>query len=194
MLQITLQTQIGSKVIYRDNFAIIQGTLKSGQATISPFPQGFTLNNTIILSIMTQNTDNTNWAIGSTFDTAGYVSGSLPIRAYMQTNGIVIQAKNVNLTKDESVYVGTVSKDFNFKLVLMKLPDISDTEYTLGDVNEDGQITQADLTLVQNYIQGTQALTDKQLKAADVNKDGSINTGDTLKLSQYINGTISSLE
>ncbi len=67
-------------------------------------------------------------------------------------------------------------------------------EYTLDDVNEDGSITQADLTLVQNYIQGTQALTDKQLKAADVNKDGSINTGDTFKLTQYLNGAISSFE
>lgn len=144
---------------------------------------------------MTQNTDNTNWAIGSTFDTASYMSGSLPIRAYMQTNGIVIQAKNITLGNETNVYVGTVPKDFNYKIVLMKLPELTENvDYKLGDVNGDGQITQADLTLVQNYMQGTQALTDKQLKAADVNKDGNINTGDTLLLSKYINGSISSFE
>lgn len=103
------------------NITVLTGVLESGQATITPFPTGFTPNNSIIISIMTQNPDNTNWAIGSTFDSASYVSGSLPIRAYMQTNGIVIQAKNINLTNGQDAYVGTVPKNFNYKIVLMKV-------------------------------------------------------------------------
>ena len=173
-----------------DNFAIIQGTLKSGQATINPFPSGFALNNTVILSIMTQNPDNTNWAIGSTFDTASYMSGSLPIRAYMQTNGIVIQAKNISLANEENVYVGTVPKDFKYKIVLMKLPEISNKEYELGDVNKDGNITTDDVNLILSYYNGNASLTDIQIKAADINKDGEVDTIDALKIQRYIeNGT-----
>lgn len=143
---------------------------------------------------MTQNSNKENeWATGTTFDSSSYVSGSLPIRAYIQNNGIVIQAKNIQLVDKQDVIIHD-GPDFKYKIVLMKLPDISDTEYTLGDVNGDGQITQADLTLVQNYMTDTQPLTDKQLKAADVNKDGKINSGDTYKFAQYLNGTISSLE
>ena len=104
--------------------------------------------------------------------------------ARLTAENIVVSASKIN---------ASVSRDdVTFKIVLMKLPEISNTEYKLGDVNGDGNVTQADLTLVQNYIQGTQALTDKQQKAADVNKDGDIDTGDTFLISRYINGSITS--
>lgn len=63
-------------------------------------------------------------------------------------------------------------------------------DYILGDVNEDGQITQEDLELIQNQVLGNTVYTDKQFKAADVNRDEHVDTGDTFKMSQYLNGTI----
>lgn len=103
----------------QDNIKILTGTLNTGQATITPLPTGFTPNNSIIISIMTQNPTKINqWAIGTTFDSSSYVSGSLPIRAYIQDNGIVIQAKNINFSDGLNVFDGP---SFNYKLVLMKI-------------------------------------------------------------------------
>lgn len=101
------------------NIAVLTGVLEAGQATITPLPTGFTPNNSIIISIMTQNPSKTNqWAIGTTFDSSSYVSGSLPIRAYIQNNEIVIQAKNINFSDGLNVFDGP---SFNYKLVLMKI-------------------------------------------------------------------------
>lgn len=104
---------------------------------------------------------------------------------------LTAQLKQNNITVNVSKMDKTINSDhIIFKLVLMKLPELSDTEYKLGDIDEDGEITQADWAFVQRYIQGGEALTDKQLKAADVNKDGEIDTGDTYLIAQYINGKI----
>lgn len=71
---------------------------------------------------------------------------------------------------------------------------VEEEEYTLGDINEDGQVTQSDLDLLNSYLAKEQTLTKQQLQAADVNKDGYIDSGDMFKLKQYIDGIIDSLE
>lgn len=60
---------------------------------------------------------------------------------------------------------------------------------SLGDVNNDGAITQADIDLSRTFILGTATPTDEQTKAADVNASGGISTLDNSLISAYINGT-----
>ncbi len=199
--QTILQIQNGSKVIYRDNFAIIQGTIKGVTESENKYnaidinyPKGFNKDNCIVISCSLKRTDAPDargYTLGNVFLPDSKVCGSYPTKIELKNDVIQIQLRYIYIGNDGHVAT-KIDTDTNFKLILMKLPEISASEYKLGDVNGDGQITQADLTLVQNYIQGTQALTDKQLKAADVNKDGTINTGDTLLISKYINGSISS--
>lgn len=71
---------------------------------------------------------------------------------------------------------------------------VGEGEYTLGDVNGDGQITIEDANLVQSYIMSETALTKKQLQAADVNKDGKVSSTDYVKIKEYAEGTINSFE
>lgn len=58
-------------------------------------------------------------------------------------------------------------------------------QYTLGDVNNDGDINVNDSLLVKQSEVKLVTLTDTQQLAADVNKDGEVNVNDSLKIKQY---------
>lgn len=58
-------------------------------------------------------------------------------------------------------------------------------QYTLGDVNNDGDINDNDSLLVKQSEVKLVTLTDTQQLAADVNKDGEVNVNDSLKIKQY---------
>lgn len=58
-------------------------------------------------------------------------------------------------------------------------------QYTLGDVNNDGDINVNDSLLVEQSEVKLITLTDTQKLAADVNKDGEVNFNDSLKIKQY---------
>lgn len=64
-----------------------------------------------------------------------------------------------------------------------------ETEVAYGDVNDDGSVTMDDVSLVLQYVNGTE-LTEGQIAAADVNGDGSVNMTDVSLILQYINGVI----
>lgn len=59
-------------------------------------------------------------------------------------------------------------------------------EYTLGDVNNDGEITIADATFVLRANAGLVTLTTTQIKSADVNFDGYVNVKDATLIQKYI--------
>ncbi|MGN0491450.1 leucine-rich repeat protein [Ruminococcus sp.] len=59
-------------------------------------------------------------------------------------------------------------------------------EYTLGDVNNDGEITITDATLVLRANAGFVTLTTTQIKSADVNFDGIVNVKDATLIQKYI--------
>lgn len=60
----------------------------------------------------------------------------------------------------------------------------------LGDVNQDGQITAADASLVAQYVVSLSTLTTIQQSNADVSKDGTITMYDAAKIAQFAIGII----
>lgn len=61
-------------------------------------------------------------------------------------------------------------------------------QYTLGDVNEDGDINTQDALNILQYYVGLVELTEPQMMAANVNKDSEVNTQDALKILRYYVG------
>ncbi len=59
------------------------------------------------------------------------------------------------------------------------------SDFTLGDVNDDGYITVADATLVQRHAAELITLTGDALAAADTNKDGFITVSDATLIQKY---------
>lgn len=59
----------------------------------------------------------------------------------------------------------------------------------IGDLNDDGFITQTDSNLLMQAVVGSITLTSTQRIAADMNFDGSIDILDSTRINQYINGT-----
>lgn len=61
-----------------------------------------------------------------------------------------------------------------------------DKKYTLGDVNEDGEIDSRDALRTLRGAAGIITLTPNQAKAADVNKDDEIDSRDALRILRYV--------
>ena len=59
----------------------------------------------------------------------------------------------------------------------------------LGDVDDDGEITSADATMIANYVVGNITLTADQLLRADVTGDGAVTGADAMAIEQYVAGT-----
>lgn len=183
----------GSAYILKNNLVTIIGTIAMPEANDSviggstdiQYPEGFNNNNCIIISLMSHNTLHTDW--WCTTSTSRYssamITGSGDLCARLKSDRITISSNKVSIEEDR--------KDITFKITLMKLPElVKGIDYTLGDVNGDGQINSDDFDLVNSYMEGSSSLTRQQFEAADINKDGKIDAMDTYKLQQYIaNGT-----
>lgn len=146
------------------------------------FPKGFNKDNCVCIAFGMKATEERNYSYGVGFS-ASYrsVTGSLIRDVILDTSKIKLNVWQM-ATSEKTVY---------YRLVLMKIPNYEEnSDYVLGDVNRDGEITQADADLVNNFYVGNTALTEQQIKAADVNKDGKVTPADATKIQQYINGTI----
>lgn len=60
------------------------------------------------------------------------------------------------------------------------------SNYMLGDINKDGIINASDLTILQNYILGKNAIKSGDLVLADVNFDGVVDSFDVVALRQTV--------
>ena len=60
----------------------------------------------------------------------------------------------------------------------------------IGDIDDDGLVTDNDAQLVADYVVGSITLTEEQLRRADVNGDGMVTGGDAMYISQYVEGLI----
>lgn len=69
---------------------------------------------------------------------------------------------------------------------------VAEPLYKLGDVNDDGNVTAYDASLVLQHAAGSIAtpLTSKQLAAADTNKDGNVTAYDASLILQFAAGKI----
>ena len=56
----------------------------------------------------------------------------------------------------------------------------------LGDVNQNGIVSVADVLMIQNYLAGKITFTEEQKIAADFNKDGAVGTADVLAIQNYM--------
>ena len=65
---------------------------------------------------------------------------------------------------------------------------VEEPEILVGDVNQDGNITPADLTLLRSYLIGDAKLTKEQYLAADLNQDNAVNTSDVTLLRRILCG------
>ena len=114
---------IGAKVIYKDDYVSLTGTIKNGQGTIN-YPQGFNKDNCIIISNMFKRVgvaEARGVSIGTTFVPADGTSGSLPNSIELQSSGIVIKLKYIYLSNGNTSTVSNVDYDIAYKIVLMKI-------------------------------------------------------------------------
>ena len=63
--------------------------------------------------------------------------------------------------------------------------------WDIGDINQDGAITQADLEILNQYIANPKQskLTDFQIRLCDINQDNEINQTDANELQKYLNAS-----
>lgn len=196
----------GSAFLLKNNIVMLRGFIDvTGQIggnslsgdKIIQFPEGFNSENSVVLAISFNIKDHANFVggYGTLADyanvmalTSGGIGKQVIIRK--QSNDMLLKAwfqTEGNLAESMTNY------SYEYKIILMKY-QIASTEYTLGDVNGDGEITQDDLTMISNYLAKTTALTEKQFMAADVTKDGKVDSADINKLNQYLLGNIPSLD
>lgn len=68
-----------------------------------------------------------------------------------------------------------------------------ESQYSIGDVNGDSDVSIDDVTLIQKYIANMYDFDSEQLKIADVTGDGDVSIDDVTKIQKFIAGLISSL-
>lgn len=122
--------KLGGKVAndykLKGDFAIITGTLEedtedSCYKKVLSLPSGFTKDNCVIVSVMTQNPVRTEqWVTGTMFSSSSYVIGGMPAIVYITNTQLTIKVKNIVFTNGESAFVGK-GGPFKFKVIIMKI-------------------------------------------------------------------------
>lgn len=127
-LLIILAIVLGSKVVYKDNFAILTGTI-TGDGTESPsktinYPEGFTKSNCVVLSSNLQRSSTTSKAYGSVYDSSSYVAGAIPTKIALTDSNISLEIRNI-LLSNNSVNISELSSSvsYTYTIVLMKIGD-----------------------------------------------------------------------
>ena len=124
LLLIILVIVIGSKVVYKDNFAILTGNLVEGSATIT-YPKGYNKDNCVVLSVSFDNDNlaNRQWAYSFVMDSSSYVGGAIPYKLKLEKDNISLETKNIQIIDGQYPYASKSTVDFSYKIVLMKIGD-----------------------------------------------------------------------
>ena len=97
-------------------------------------------------------------------------------------NGVVVATK-VQLNLCDINGDGTIN---NNDVVELRKKVSKDTKYKKGDVNLDGELTSADVTIIENYVLKKTELTIDQLNYADYNGDSVVDNKDANSLARAI--------
>lgn len=123
LLLIILLIAIGSKVIYKDDYIVLTGTITANTGSITiDYPENITKDNCVVISMMLKRSQGTTWGTGTVFDTSGYMAGSMPAAVKLASDKIYVDIRNVNISSaDNSVMATVPAGDYNYKLILMKI-------------------------------------------------------------------------
>lgn len=121
---------IGSKVVYKENFAIIKGTIDGDGSTSSQqvnvdYPKGFTKDNCVVINASFRNTEtNTGYSTGATFLPADVTKGSIINAVTLTESNISITIRNIYISTGESPsIINFDNRSLYYILVLMKIGD-----------------------------------------------------------------------
>ena len=157
----------------QNNIVIIQGKInlemeagsevEMGQTNIK-YPAGYTKDNCVIISIMARNSAQSS-NMGYSYGVLADENYSGVINAAAMGKYAVLKADAIMLTMryDWNATMSTKRTDaYDYKIILMKLPTYEEgVDYTLGDVNGDGQINNDDIEMIKKYTLHTAGLTTK---------------------------------
>jgi len=95
-----------------------------------------------------------------------------------------IKKDEVYLLTSDTYYIYSSEDSGSTNIYCIELSELN------GDINADNKITQDDISLFQQYTNGTITLTETQKEQADVNKDGLINSNDLNLLENILNSEV----
>lgn len=130
LVLIILLIAIGSKVVYKDDFAILNGTIPANTGSNSysqieiNYPMGYTKENCVIIASEFNNSkSNTIYSTGTILNVGSHVTGAVPAAISLKDNGIDIKISNVFTVSGDpaAVYVQKIAVPINYKIVLMKI-------------------------------------------------------------------------
>lgn len=138
-------------------------------------------------------------------------SGRIEVRLDKKDGELLTSIDFKNLNSFTSVFTNNVSPVsgkhdlyfvFSNKNIAFKLWQFTDEELIadvttepdtpkilMGDINNDGKITTADVGLANAHAKGTKLLNDEQFKRGDVNNDKKVSTADVGLINAYAKGT-----
>ena len=112
--------------------------------------------------------------------------GSVSLPAHTMASGTYTdQISGNTFTVSNGTISGTVGSS-GIAVVYNGGSDDVFIEGTIGDVDEDEEVSIKDVTLIQKYLANMVTLTAAQLKAADTNGDGSVTIADATLIQYYL--------
>lgn len=103
------------------------------------------------------------------------------------SNGNIDKMEGFTITGYKGSTAEVYAKENGFTFIPL------DITYNLGDVNDDGEVSIDDVTLIQKYLADVSSFTDTQKTFADVNGDGDVMIDDVTMIQKYLAGIITKL-
>ena len=127
------------------------------------------------------------WALGLGYQINSTGTGGTPCPFYADTNndGIVIASELHNYAYN---WLTSYTDDYPCYYSKYYFRTIGMTDYPLGDPSRDGDISNADVLLIQKHLLGLISLDANQLKLADVSGDGNVTDTDKQYIQCYLAG------
>lgn len=185
IIMIILVITIGFKYISGSNISVIEGYVNidaneqgnNNFAINIDYPEGFNKDNCVPIACGVQMNEIHGYNyIGDFVNSRSLMDGASTRYLNLKDEKIVLDV--INPTTETSY-------EYKYKIVLLKYEQ-KGIEYTLGDVNGDGNIDKNDLQMLHDYMMGKISLTVQQYKAADIDGDGQVTSADYVRLKNQL--------